>query len=472
MSYTGRVSAPAVNPQMVENAVDSVATITIGTIMGIVAITTGVVKLINSAQKTIRVFGVGNSLSSVEMKLNSSMDSLRNEMDRLTSDNNARYELAVRDMNNMLNEAPDITSFCQSLKTSHENLQRELAEGRNAIQEKYINEINRELSIGQTILRQTKADIDSSISRITSDMEKQDAAKPYAEKIIAEVELKIDGFRQSFNDSITANNKINELINILEKAKAYYSAGNYTMALEEAYIANDAIFLRLKDMLELEIRQKHIYADAKALHAVCKELLDKSAKATCDNEFITESGTVEDFSRFFRGDYEKFEAQLSKIENELSADFRDISEARIIEIQAELAEWQLGFVRSAVLAHERMENLAFRYDAIQMMVKDFAEAGYTFEAVDDTNELDQMIIYLKNSDGKRLDVKYSAVLKNGHVDMVVDIDDHADYEGSDNEIEEKRSGVRNKICQTLNKQTNGRMAYRQVCSNPGVTKRS
>lgn len=471
MSYTGRVSAPSVSPEVADAAVGAVAAVAAGVIIGVAAITTGVVKAIDSAQKSVRVAGLGRNLSNTEANLNSSMDSLRSELNSLMAESGAKYDLMAKEIDGLLAKKPDITAFSNKCRDSQRIISKEIAQKRAQIQEKYINSINSEISKAQVICRQTKDEINASISRISNDMEKQSAAKDYAEKMIAEVELKIEGFRSRFDNSATANAKLNELVNSLEKAKADLSAGNYQLALEEACIVNDAALIRVKDMLELEIRQKQAYADAEALRISCSDMLEKLSTAKCDNEYVTETGIVEDFSRFYRGDYEILSSQLDVIQNELSADYRDISEERLMEIYTELEELRIRLIESAALAHERLENLVLRYDAIEMTVEDFTASGYRFEDIDDSNELDHMTLYFVNENQKRLDVKFSAVLKNGHICMEVDIDDHADYSGTENEVEEKRAGVRSKICDTLNRQSGGKIKYKHVCSNPGVTKR-
>ncbi len=473
MSYSGRAYTSSVNPQVASRAAEAVSTgvfeIVAGVAIGLATLTVGVVKAIDSAQKTLRVAGLGENLSSVESRLNTSMDKLNNALASVSSECNANYEQSMRDINAMISREPDMTIFNEKCAQAQEILRRELAEKRAKIQNEYISEINKEIASGQMILKQTREEITASINRISEDMEKQTMAKPYAEKAIAEAEMKIEGFKNRFANSTAANQMLNELTTTLNKAKDSFASGFYTLSLEEAYIVNDAAVLRVKDMLEREIRQKQAYADAKALQLNCRNIMDKFSMAKCENKFVAKNGTVEDFSRFYRGEFEKYETELSNISAELEADYRDISEERLSDIYARLGEWKTGFIKSAGLAHERMENLVFRYDSIQAVVKEFCNAGYELDDLDDSNPLDQMTVFFRNEDGKKLDVKFSAVLDKEHIGMVVDIDDHADYEGTDEEIENQRVGVRNDICRTLNEQSNGTVEYKQVCTNPGVT---
>ncbi len=476
MSYTGRAYSSNVNPQVAGKAAQTVSTgifeVVAGVAVGLAALTVGVIKAVNSAQKTLRVAGLGHSLSSVEMKINTSMENLDNALVRASLDCSAKYEKVIGELNEMISREPDMSKYSEKCEQAQEILRRELAEKRAKIQNEYLGRINREIASGQVILTQTREEITKSINRISDDMEKQTLAKPYAEQAIAEAEMKIEGFRSRFGNCTAANQMLNELTNTLNKAKGNLASGCFTLALEEAYIVNDAALIRVKDMLEIEIRQKQAYADTKALQMNCKNILEKFSTARCENEFVAENGIIEDFSRFFRGDYEKYEAELSKLGAELEADYRDISEERLSDIYAQLCEWKNGFIKNAGLAHERLENLSLRYNSIRAVVNDFCEAGYELDGLDELNPLDQMTVVFKNRDGKKLDVKFTAVLEKEHIGMVVDINDHTDYEGTDEEIENKRVGVRDEICKTLNEHSNGMVEYKQICVNPGVTMRN
>ncbi len=472
MSYTGEILTGAVT--LAGYALAAAATLAGTVLVGTAKLTVAAGKAVNEGIKSAKAVSLGRSLeaserniSSLDSELNANMEAARNECYR-------QYEEEIKKIEQLFSKKPETTSFSEACLKARQNLNEQLASEEKRINSKYIPLIRTELEKARIQAKQTRTEVESSLAKITSEQQKAEKAKVYAESMLAEVNEMLTDLRSRYSGSKKAEKMLETLESSYKRVEEFIAAEMYETALAEVYSLRDTIVLRVGEMLENELNVKGKYINAKALFDACTELLNRYKRfsfrtdKTFNGEIYTEE--IENFSVFYRGDYEVWGDRLNSIGRRLDADYTDIAEHQLIDVTEELSQWQSGFISSTIIASERLDNLYLRAETMKMLYSEYSNNGFELNGVDEENELDYISMDLFNPETEEnVQLKFVAEKEGGHIAMNILVEDHTEYSGDEAQVEKKRVERRENISKSLAGSAMGNgISLRQRCTNPGV----
>lgn len=466
MSYSGEVVVPGLGMVFL-GAAAGLLVLGGAALVGTVKLTANAINAVNDAIKEKRFADAQAGLGEAVANISTIGTHLDEQMSIAEQRCREQFREAVERANRRVNEKPDISAYVASCEAALDKFDTEIERERKKIAENYIEKLDREIRKSRAEISEAKRQLDASIDRIKSEEDKRNAAKNAAESMRDELRTIIEDLERRSEGSKTAERIVTELKASFKTADEHIAQALYQSALAEVYSLRDTVFIRIEDMIKKDTLLKYSYAQAKGAAERCREQLKANTSVTYTRADNT-TETANDFSRYFRGDYESMERKLTEIEALLAADYRDLSEEMLTDINRKLSAWSIRFMSASMTALERLDNYWQRRDTAMLIDARYVNNGYTRIRADVSQELDIIIFTYQNNDtGEQIEFRYKAVDDGaGHIQMVIETTDHTSYSGGLDEQEQCRNAMRNEIADNIRQRTGQKV--KQRCTNYGV----
>lgn len=478
MSYSGEISGAAVLVPLAIGALAIGAAVKTVQLAGRVVGAAGIA--VNNAVQTARFNSVKGKLSEVTQGADALDEELSDKMSQAVSECYSQYEKAVSDLSEQFSQQADTTQFVESCRKARQDLEVSLRNTRRELEDNYISRINTEMHTRSAEMNAQRRSIEESIQRMSDDMQRKDKARELAEAAMVEAETMISEMTIRYSGSQKCQSAAAACEELCNKSKAHLEAGLCEAALAEAFSAKASLMTRVNDMMQSEIRSKQAFVDASAAVQAVQKLLDDH-KSVSYNFERTRSGEPEvkevaDFTAYYRGSYEECRDKIAALQSRLSGrDFRDFIPEELEDIAREAGNIQDTFVLETQTAYERLDCELMRRETAKLLAAKYIKLGYRPLPLTDEDKavspIDSIIIRLGKSDtDERLYLRLNAVTDaGGRVTMNIEMEDHTEYEGSYDQIEQSRAKERQENCDLISNSNVGKkLQLRHRCKNPGV----
>ncbi len=478
MSFSGEIIAL---PLMVAAAgTIYAAKATVSVLKGVGEVATFGARLVHSAVQTAVVNHLSGQVKTLTSEAFSLNDDLATNMDMATRQCYADYERTLEALEEDCRKEPDMTAFLNGCQQAHQKLLSDIREKREELETTTIGGIHRQIQTAQAEMNQQRRETEESIQRIADDMERKRQTQEFTLAQIAEASAMINDFRNTYSNCEIGRQMVSVCEETLEKAKRLLDEGLFEAAMTTAYAAKDTLLLKVSDILEAECKNRQLYSDCKANLETLKKLLQQHASVSYPfNE--TKNGKtivkeIEDFSFYYRGEWEQIQQQIESCERQLSGkDFRDYIPENLQDLLTQLSEIQNHFLHETSIAYERLHCELLRKETGKLLFRRYQSLGYEILPLTEEEKkisvLDSLIMNLRHTEtGEEISLRLNASSDmDGHVSMNIQMEDHTEYEGNDEEIEEARVQARTENCEVIQNSNIGKnLRLKQRCSNPDV----
>ena len=478
MSYSGEIVGAAV---VVPVAIGVLAVGAAVKTVGLAAKAVGAVgSAVNTAVQTARFNSVKGQLSEVTQGADALDSELDQKMGEAVSECYAQYENAVAGLSEQFSQNADTAGFVESCRKARQELEVNLRNTRRELEDNYISRINSEMLTRSAEMNTARRETEESLQHISDDMQRRDKARELAETALSEAETMISEMTVRYGSSQKCQSAAAACQELCSKSRAHMEEGLCEAALAEAFSAKSSLMTRVNDMMQSEIRSKQAFVDASAAVQAVQKLLDDH-KSVSYNFERTRSGEPEvkevaDFTAYYRGSYEECRERIAALQNRLSdRDFRDFIPEELEDIAREAGSVQDTFVLETQTAYERLDCELMRRETAKLLAAKYIKLGYRPLPLTDEDKavspMDSIIIRLgKPETDERLYLRLNAVTDaGGSVTMNIEMEDHTEYEGSYDQIEQSRAKERQENCDLISNSNVGKkLQLRHRCKNPGV----
>ena len=477
MSYSGQIaiSAPAAGAVIGGLlAAGAVAVVAYGVGRGVYAVGSAVADAVEQERLNKLSGELGDALAEAESIDRQMASALAAAQGKCLSE----HERTLEKISEMMAQTGDSDKFIKECSKAGSELDRRMDEVHLEIEQMYRGRI--ESAVDKTLaqVRMKRKEIQASLEAIEDYEQKMAVAASAARQKIDQTKQTLLELKGRFSGRMCT-----EAIRIVNEqllnAERNLSEGLSEGALIDAYSAEDAVYMRVKEMITAESTMRQRYINVKGALEALINAYDKAKSADFESE-RTASGSkiekhIDDMSVYYRGEYERIGDQIAQLSARLSADYMDISVSEIEDIRREINTLRDHFVQESITANERVNSESMRKETAKVLVKRYKEKGYSLIPLDESDKeyspLDRITVRMQNdTTGERVYLMLDAVKdENGHIAMNVEIEDHTDYEGSLDEIEAAREQERLENCAALKGTKVGEgMRMKQRCKNPGV----
>ncbi|MCM1507910.1 MAG: hypothetical protein NC177_12380 [Ruminococcus flavefaciens] len=450
-----------------------------GVAKGVAATAVAVGNAVNSAVQTARVNSVNSDLNYITQGADRLNDVINEKMESARSECFKEYGHTVENLSSQCSKAPDMTAFLNGCRAALNQLNENMEKKRSVIENEYIGNIHREITIKSAEMKSDRNMTEESIRKIADNMEKREKLKDIALESLERAEQLLLSVSVRYENAPSANKAIAACNSMLEKAYELFENQNYEAALIGANSVMDSVSLRIAEFAENEIKCSQRYIDVMSLMESTSELMEKFRTAEYKAKKNGEEKTVRvnDFTVYYRDAYEEYAAMVSEIKESMNSEnFRSYSPEELESLFLRISDIQSGFLAETSLATERLDMERRRKKVAKQFLKEYMKRGYEVIPLTDAEKavspLDSIILKLNNADsGEKISLKFNSVQQDGHIIMVIDIEDNTEYAGSLYDIESQREAERERNCNIIRKKSGENFMVKQRCKNPGVSRR-
>lgn len=434
---------------------------------------------VNSAVQTARVNSINNDLNYIMRDADKLNDEINEKMELARTECFNEYGDTIEKLAVQCSETPDMTAFLSNCQNALNSLNENMSAKRSAIENEYIENIRREITIKSGEMKMNRTKTEESIKRIADDMEKRRESMHMAQESLERAKQILDSVTARYENSPSVQKAMNYCNSMLDKAYESFESEQYESALIGANSVMDTVSLRVIELAENEIKCSQRYIDVMTLIENTSELMEKfrTAEYKVKKKGEEKTVTVDDFTVYYRGAYEKCADKISEIKKRMPLkDFRSYYPEELEDLFLQISDIQSEFLAETSLATERLDIERQRKKVAKHIIKEYVERGYeTIPLTDEekaVSSLDSMILKFRNTDSdEKTSLKLNSVQQDGHIVMSIDVEDYTEYNGSLYDIESQREAEREKTCNIIRKKTGKNFMVKQRCKNPGVIRK-
>ena len=437
------------------------------------------VNAVRSAKQTAAVHRMESRLSSLTQNASDVCAALGSELDGAAAQGYADYAQTLAKLEQLCETSKDTAAFFRDCERARETLYRSISEKRSVLETGAVASVREAMRSGQALLQRERRETDSSMQRITDDLERRAVAGEYARQVMQETAAMAEDVRSNFGSSLTGAQAVDACTSALQQVQSLLDGGLSEAALTTAYAAQDALLQRVTELMTAECRNRQLYTDVQAALETAGALLRE--REICYHFEQTRTGQpaekqITELPRYFRGAWESLEQELSALAAQFSAQSMYDHDTLVLEdLLDRVNDWRIRFSAEQILAYERLHNELLRMETGRLLVQHYLSQGYRLLPLTAEEKavspLDSLLIRLEHPQtGAQTELRLNAVPDaDGHVTMRIFTEDHTAYPGSDSEIEAARAAAREEACDTIRHSGIGKgMQLRQRCRNPGV----
>ncbi|MBR4223735.1 MAG: hypothetical protein IKR73_02885, partial [Oscillospiraceae bacterium] len=236
----------------------------------------------------------------------------------------AEYDAAADRLRAELNATGDLTAFMKSCEEMSERICLRLDKAREEIDTRCREELTRTMDTALTQIRSRRAEVQRSLDEIADAEERRARCADMVREMVETCERQTAEMAERF-EGTKAQSAVSAVSELLRKARTELDAGLYEAALISVFAADDALCLRVQDMITDEVMLKSLYIRA----ASETERVEKVYDALREGDLVTDrtaSGEhierhIEDMAYYYRGAYETIGEELKRLRQALETPY-------------------------------------------------------------------------------------------------------------------------------------------------------